>query len=185
MQIITPWKSSLAVVNVKDQIDLEALATEVLALHCLTHNDDRMPHKVDDTTPLIQKVRDEILPPLVQKFLLDAMDFTLTDWRVDTFGKWFKPGQELGAHWHGDSSITTILYPHDSNATLLAYDPRGNACRGYPRQIRDNHFGNFDFRPKAGDVLIVPSYIQHSVQTVPDKEEMRLSLINDFHITQG
>ncbi|MNF92414.1 hypothetical protein D3C84_750580 [compost metagenome] len=61
---------------------------------------------------------------------------------------------------------------------MMIYDPRGNASRGYPRAIRDDHFSPYAVFPKAGDLYIMPSFLQHYVPTV--KDDLRLSLINDY-----
>lgn len=183
MELIQPWKTQIGKINVAHLIDVDELAQEILSLHCLTHNDDHNPHQLSaETTPVCVKFRDEVCTPLVKDYIRQAFDFEMEQFRIDTFGKWFKPGQELGAHYHGDSCITTIFYPQDTDDRLMAYDPRGNACRGYPRQIRDNYFGNAHFNPRKGDLWIIPSYVQHSVATVQD--ELRLSLINDYFISQ-
>lgn len=179
MKLIEPWKTAIGMINIKDKVDLAALADEIIQLHCLTHDDDTKPFKTDDSiTPLCMKLIDDHITPAVKIFCKEAMGFDLTDFRIDTFGKWFKAGQNLTAHLHGGTGITTIFYCADSKDSLISFDPRGNACRGYPRDVRDNHFGNLVIAPKAGDIYIVPSYIQHCIPTVED--EMRLSLVNDY-----
>lgn len=179
MNLIEPWKIQIGHFNVADMVDLVGISNEILQLHCLTHDDDSKPHVTNaEESPLVVALRDDIITPKVLEFCQASLGYDATKLRVDTFGKWFKAGQELTAHLHGGTGITTVFYPADTKAQLIAFDPRHNACRGYPRQIRDEHFGNFVVEPKAGDVYIFPSYIQHCVTTV--EEDMRLSLVNDF-----
>lgn len=183
MRLIQPWKIQIGHFNIAHLVDLDALRDEILQLHCLTHNDDSRPHITNpEESPEVIRVRDEIITPLVKQFSLEALGFEMGEFRVDTFGKWFKQGQELTAHLHGGTGITTVFYPSATEAQLIAFDPRGNACRGYPRQIRDEHFGNYNIHPEEGDVYILPSYIQHCVTTI--SEDMRLSLVNDYIFKQ-
>lgn len=179
MKLFEPWKTNIGYLNVKDKVDLTALANEIIELHCLTHDDDTKPFITDaSVSPLTIQLRDNCITPAVKAYVKETMDFDLVNFRVDTFGKWFKTGQNLTAHLHGGTGITTIFYCADSKDSLISFDPRGNACRGYPRDIRDNHFGNFTISPKAGDIYILPSYVQHCIPTVDD--DMRLSLVNDY-----
>ena len=186
MRLIQPWKIQIGHQNIAHLVDLEKLKDEILQLHCLTHNDDSKPHVTSvEESPEVCRVRDLIITPLVTDFAREVFDFDMVgqEFTVDTFGKWFKAGQELTAHLHGGTGITTVFYPSATEAQLIAFDPRGNACRGYPREIRDNHFGNYTIHPEAGDLYIIPSYIQHCVTTV--SEDMRLSLVSDYVFRQG
>ena len=187
MNFIEPWKVQIGHVNLLGHrltpplaIDNAGILEEIHALHCLTHDDDLVPLEVnEELSPLVCELRDNVIAPKVAEYLKTAMKYEAKDGvRIDTFAKWFKPGQELGAHLHGGTHITTVYYPADSDASLMIFDPRFNASRGYPQQIRDNHFGPFVIFPKAGDLIIMPSYLMHSVKVV--QEEMRLSLVNDF-----
>ena len=131
-----------------------------------------------DVFPTLCHFRDEIVGPIVTEFIRKTFNVEPTDMRIDTFGKSFEKGEGLASHLHGNSMVTTVYYPEDTKAGLLATDPRFNAERGYPRPIRDNYFGDYYVAPKAGEIWIMPSYIQHSVETSTD--DMRLSLVNDF-----
>jgi len=90
------------------------------------------------------------------------------------------PGGDIETHIHAMSSVTVIMYPIESSARLVVLDPRTTACRGYPSQIVTTHFGNLRIDPQPGDVYILPSYLQHSVNAVG--AELRLSFVNDYFI---
>jgi hypothetical protein len=188
--LVRPWNIQYAHVNLLNGlhypegiVDNDKLKDEIHALHCLTHEDDVKPVDITaEISPEVVRVRDEVIAPLVKTFIRDCLGMSVDELRVDSFAKWFTKGQELGAHLHGGTGVTTVYYPDDTSAPLTLFDPRFNASRGYPREVRDNHFGNRVVFPKAGDLLILPSYILHSVASV--KEENRLSLVNDFSFTQ-
>lgn len=180
MELINPWKITIGKINLLDQVDNKAISDEIHVLHCLCPRDSKTPLKITtEQFPALVKFRDDVLTPLVVKYIQDVFGVNPTDIMVDTFGKVFDHQEGLGSHLHGNSCITTVYYPEDTEAGMSLADPRFNASRGYPRPIRDDHFGNFYVAPKAGDLWIVPSYIQHSVEANP--EDMRLSLINDFN----
>lgn len=181
MELIEPWRTRIGRVNLKDRCDLEAVASEVLALHHLTPEGDEKPYPATASEfPAVIGLRDNVITPLVVEFFKQEFNHDYQDVRVESFGRWLSEGKSLGAHYHGSSAVTCILYPEDYDSEIVVYDPRGNACRGYPRQVRDSCFGDFKIYPKAGDLVILPSYLMHYVPTVRDT--MRLTLVNDYYI---
>lgn len=180
MELIQPWKIEIAHMNLLDRVDNNAIAEEVHVLHCLCPRDSKTPLKVTaEQFPALAHFRDNVLTPIMIGYIRQALGANPYDITIDTFGKAFDKGEGLGSHLHGNSLITTVYYPEDSEAGMSLADPRFNASRGYPRPIRDKHFGEYYVSPKAGGLWIMPSYIQHSVEA--NQEEIRLSLINDFH----
>lgn len=179
MELIQPWNTSIFKGNVSNLCNLEEIAAEILNLHLIAHRDSKTAYVVTpEEFPTLCDFRDRVVTNLVQEYVRQTMNYDLTQFTVDTFGKWFERGSDLGPHRHGSSGITTVFYPADYESGMTIYDPRGNACRGYPRAIRDDYFGDYHVQPKAGDLYIMPSFLQHYVPTV--KEDLRLSLINDF-----
>lgn len=179
MQLIQPWNTSILKVNLADLVNLEQISQEILNLHCIAPQESKTAYKVTpEEFPALCDFRDRVVTNLVKEYLKKTMDYNLTDFTVDTFGKWFEAGTDLGAHVHGSTGVTSVFYPADYESGMTIYDPRGNASRGYPREIRDSYFSPYYHAPKAGDLLIFPGYLQHYVPTV--KDALRLSLINDY-----
>ena len=179
MELIQPWNTSFLKANVLHLIDVDKVSTEIMALFSVTPTESSATYPISvEKFPTLVDFRDRVCTNLVKEFVRQTMGYQLVDFTVETFGKWLAEGKELGPHTHGSTGITTIFYPDDYQSGLVLYDPRGNACRGYPREIRDGHFAPYTINPKAGDLYVIPSYIQHYVPTVEDG--MRLSLINDY-----
>lgn len=179
MNLITPWKVQLACVNLSAHVDIEALAAEIHALHCASPRESKVPYTVTpEEFPEICQARDGIITEVVTDYIKQVFDHDPKNLRIDTFGKAFEKYQDLGAHLHGNSNVTSVFYPYGSPSGMLVFDPRGNASRGYPRPVRDGHFGNFYIQPEPGDLWIMPSYVEHSVS--PVQEDLRLSMINDY-----
>lgn len=180
MEIIEPWKMQIARVNLLSVVDNKAISEEIHVLHCLCPRESKTPLAITaEQFPALTHFRDKVLTPIVVDYIRQTFGVNPFDMTVDTFGKVFENNEGLGSHLHGNSLLTTVYYPEDTEAGMSLADPRFNASRGYPRPVRDGHFGNYYVSPKAGDLWIVPSYIQHSVESNP--EDMRLSLINDFN----
>jgi len=180
MQIIEPWRTRIGVVNLKDHCDLMQLADEVLALSYMVASDDDKPYTpTDQEFRLIVDVRQRLITPAVIDFIHQEFNYKYQTVQVESFGRWLPEGKALGAHLHGSSAVTTILYLGDYDSEIVLYDPRGNACRGYPREIRDSYFGQHHYSPKAGDLVILPSYLEHYVP--PVKDQMRLTLVSDYY----
>jgi hypothetical protein len=102
---------------------------------------------------------------------------------METNAKWIKQGEGLYPHYHPGSCISAIFYPTDSKSGLNMFDPRVNACRGYPKEIRNNFMTTYQLSPEAGDLVIFPSYVQHSVSHV--EEEVRLSLLTEYYLRKN
>lgn len=182
MELIQPWNTSILKANVANMVNLQDIANEILSLHSLSPQESKTAYKVTpEEFPKLCDFRDRVVTGLVKEFLLQTMGYELKDFTVDTFGKWFAQGKDLAPHTHGNAGITSILYPEDYESGMSIFDPRGNASRGYPRAIRDEHFSPYYVFPKAGDLYIFPAFLQHYVPTV--KDDVRLSLINDFMFT--
>ncbi|MNP95942.1 hypothetical protein D3C85_85070 [compost metagenome] len=179
MELIQPWNTTIFKGNVSHMCNVDAIAAEILTLHSLSPQESTTPYPVTEAEfPALCDFRDRVATNLVKEFALQTMNFDLTKFTVDTFGKWFAKGEDLAPHVHGSTGFTTIFYPDDYESGMMIFDPRGNASRGYPRAIRDGHFAPFSVFPKKGDLYILPSFLQHYVPTV--KDDLRLSLINDY-----
>lgn len=181
MEYIKPWEMVVARSNMRDQIDTNELRDEIFNLSLLTDNEDEKQEFIcEELIPTIFKLRDTIVIPLVKQYMKDIFDYDLVDFDVDTNAKWIKEGEGLYPHYHPGSVMSAIIYPTGSANGLNLFDPRGNACRGYPRKMRTKAFGVKNISPEAGDIYIFPSYIQHSVSHVT--EETRLSLLHEFYV---
>jgi hypothetical protein len=180
MVFIEPWKTVIGKINISDRADMEMLAGEIFSI--VTEWDTSIadnPGITEEDTPLIIHLRDEIIGPIARQFAIDSMDYDPGVMRCHTKGLTLVEGPGLGAHYHTNANLSTILYTGESDAKLLLLDPRNNACRGYPREIRNKHFANYIIYPKPGDLYLVPSYIAHEVTAVFG--DIRASLINDFY----
>ena len=179
MQLLTPWSVQIGRININDRIIVEDIATEIHTLHLVSPREATVPHKATpEEFPAICSARDGVIKEAVQDYIRKVFGHEPKNLKIDTFGKAFEKYEGLDAHLHGNSNVTTVYYPYASNSGIRLFDPRGNASRGYPRSIRDSHFGELYIQPEAGDLLIIPSYVAHSVTAA--EEHVRLSLINDF-----
>lgn len=183
MNIIQPWKIEIGHVNIKDAPwDMTEFATEVFNLNLMTGGQDETQSKLDeDLFPIILEMRDKFITPIVKEFALHKLGYVLRDGEFDmeTNAKWIPKGEGLYPHQHSSSILSVIVYPQDSKSGLNFFDPRVNAGRGFPREIRDEHFARYAISPKAGDIYIFPSYLQHSVSYV--EEDIRLSLLHEYY----
>lgn len=180
MDYLVPWPTVIGRTNIADQIDLESLANETLHLNLLTNGEDDSQRYITAMNhPLIIDVRDRIITPLIKEYCLEQWEFDLQEFRAETNGKWIPEGEGLYPHLHPGSCLSAIVYPSDAVSGINLFDPRGNASRGYPKAIRRNNMKAVSISPKAGDVLLVPSYVQHSVSHVQD--DVRLSLLFEYY----
>ena len=182
METLQLWATPVVKLNVADRYDMSLYADEVFNLFSMTGGEDDQQLCVNkELFPIIMAMRDEVVTPAVRQFISNHFNYEMKDHYVDTNGKWIAPGEGLFPHFHPGSVVSAICYPSDSKDGMTMFDPRGNACRGYPKKMRNSpHFANFKVSPNAGDIYIFPSYVQHSVAHV--NEEIRLSLLHEYYI---
>lgn len=183
MEIITPWVTSIAKINVAGQYDMDLFAAEVFGLtQSAGQEDSSQKHLTTEMFPTILHMRDEVIVPKVNEFAKQFFSEEMGKYYVETNAKWIPEGEGLYPHYHPGSVFSAICYPVDSENAMTMFDPRGNAGRGYPKSMRQHHFANYRISPRAGDIYIFPSYIQHSVSYVTD--QLRLSLLHEFYVTR-
>lgn len=180
MELIRPWTTTIAKFNIADLVDLEEIGTAIVAC-CQQINGSYSAIRPEDPIAecLFNLRNDHITPKVLEYFKAEfEMSPKAEDFDIFSLATCITDGNDLESHIHAMSSVTTVMYPADSPCRLTLNDPRGAACRGYPREMVNGHFGNMHITPKAGDVYIIPSYVRHSVMTV--KDEYRLTFVNDY-----
>ncbi len=181
MELLQPWRTQIAKINVADQVDLEAIVQELLSIPRDQNHDLTISGDLDqELVANILKLHEEIVVPKAYWYMSEVLDYPVTHMSRKTWGVVLADGLELVPHYHAGSLLTTVFYPIDSEAHLTLFDPRGNACRGYPVEIRDKHFKNCNLVPRAGDLYVFPSYIHHYV--TPTHNALRLSIATDFFL---
>lgn len=181
MEHFDPWRTIVSKVNVADQFDMAMFYEEVFLLQAMAGQEDPTQSKLDpELVPTLLQMRDELITPLVREYALTHWGYEIPKIEVETNAKWIPEGEGLFPHYHAGSCISVICYPQDSESGINFFDPRGHACRGYPKEIRDKFFSAWKVSPKAGDIYIFPSYLQHSVSYV--KEDVRLSLLHEYYL---
>lgn len=184
MECFGEWQTDFIQLNVADRFDMEAFAEEVFTMYTMTNGeDDSQARVLSNLFPVTCAMRDSVVIDAVKEYSRRVFKYEMEKYYVETNGKWIPEGEGLYPHLHPGSVISAICYPSDSNDGITFFDPRGNAARGYPKGMRHNYFKNLIISPKAGDILIFPSFVNHCVSHV--KEETRLSLLHEFYVTEN
>jgi len=180
MKVLEPWRTVIGVVNAEGYYDPETIASEIHALHCLQEGGEELSDRPVDyqLLPEIDKFRKGFVTDSLREYLHLYFDHELGPHRIDTNANWVPRGQGLFPHIHRSSHFSCVFYPESTKFGLSFFDPRALACRGYPSEFVKNHFRAQNISPKAGDMVIFPSYLQHSVSYV--QEDLRLTLLNEF-----
>lgn len=181
MQLLQPWRTQIAKINITEQVDLDALVQEMLTLPPDVNGDLTLTQDLNlEEYPHLAALQSQIIVPKALWYMAEVFDHPVETLRTKTWAVVLSDGVELVPHYHASSLLTSVFYPIDSDAHLTLFDPRGNACRGYPVDLRDKHFSNQNITPKAGDLYLFPSYIHHYV--APTHQGLRMSLASDFFI---
>ena len=183
MQYLEPWKIQIGRFEVKGcgQYTLDDLAGEIHYLSMLTNNEDGSQQFVsEEFIPAIMQLRELVITPLVKQYAKEVWNYEIPEIDVECNAKWIPPGEGLFPHYHPGSCISAIFYPGDSPSGINFFSPLVNAGRGYPKPIRNKFMGTVSISPKAGELYIFPSYLQHSVSYV--QEDVRLSLLHEYYL---
>lgn len=186
MDIIEPWRTRIARLNLKDQIeDYDGLINEVIAQNDLKRQGELEENVCDpNKTPLLYALRELIITPAVKRYAKEFYSYEINDDHLETTS-WLVYGRHnegMPLHNHAGAHLSTVLYLVANPGDLMMVDPRGQACRGYPVEIREKHFNLERIRPQDGDLYIFPSYVQHYVEA-GDPNELRISLPIDYFFT--
>lgn len=173
------WQTTIELHDLADQCDLEMALTECLLVSNALHDKENRPLEQWDAPELL-RIHRELIEPLFLKYLDDVYGHRPDGLKVSNWVFGGNGGGGLECHVHSGSHFSAVFYPTDSSGQIVLCDPRFNASRGYPREIIDNHFSKRKITPKAGQLLIMPSFVEHFVTPHPDK--LRLSFVSDIQL---
>lgn len=174
------WPTPIYKLNTKDWLDVSEIYTELLCNISFKDTQLLQFNNIDSNDiPLTQS----ILQIQHEKVWKSLEEFCGRGFREKIQSSWMfysKTGEGLEPHLHSGSALfTSALYLTDSSSDLVLLDPRFNACRGYPEDVRHKHFSPFRIKPKAGDLYLFPCYVQHHVASGPTIP--RLSILTDYY----
>lgn len=178
---INPWASTIRLDNVIGE-DHDAIVTDIMMV---AKTYDREP--LDTTKNLHREefaslrafVEAEILPRMLTyaETLFD-LPLEIVDW--NGWVRACSDGEGAQLHEHAGAHISAVYYLEGEWGDLAIQDPRGNAGRGYPSEIRRKHFTMFEHTPTRGSLIIFPSYLYHYVQNHPPG--LRIAVPIDLHV---
>lgn len=189
MKYLEPWKTQIArwswheTMPASEDLSLEGLTNEIFTLASLTQENSDQSLMTPDFIPQITRFRESVIIPMMKEYCRNAWHYRAEDFDFECNAKWIPEGEGLYPHFHPGSCVSAIFYPKDCKNGITFFDPRTNACRGYPRTIRNPHMAPFHISPKEGELYIFPSYVQHCVSHV--QEDTRLSLLHEFYFRKN
>jgi hypothetical protein len=101
------------------------------------------------------------------QYLNETLGIALSDYKDHKLLSWVNryENTEMEYHTHNGAHLSAVYYPivEGSGGEIVFYDPRFFAARGYDMNFRRLH-GSYELKPEAGDFIIFPSYLYHSVR---------------------
>lgn len=179
---LSKWETRIYHLNLKELFDFDALLAETLAAVDLRLKTIEEDFCTANTTPLLARLREEVVLPQALAYMAESWDYHLTTEQL-RYRSWFNGethGRGLSWHHHPNAQLSTVLYLKAEDGPITFMDPRGNACRGYPSEIIAQHFNNQTLHIETGDLVIFPSYLAHLVE--PYRPVLRIVMATDFFI---
>jgi uncharacterized protein (TIGR02466 family) len=101
-------------------------------------------------------------------YLKSELDIGLEEYKSTKVSSWVNRFEQssMNYHTHNGAHLSSVFYlvMEGRGGEIEFYDPRHFAARGYDMNWR-KLFDSITFKPIAGDVVIFPSYLYHSVST--------------------
>lgn len=171
------WPTHIELHDLSDECDLEQAVTECLLVSNKLNDKNNLPLKYWGT-PELYRIHEELIMPRFYAHLERCYQFKPESVSVANWIFGGNDGSGLEPHIHAGSHFTAVFYPMVDGGSIVMVDPRYSAQRGYPRDFIDGHFSKRKINPVAGQLVIMPSFLEHYV-TGFDKG-IRLSFVNDI-----
>lgn len=118
----------------------------------------------------------------LEYYVRDVMSYPNIQFKI--FKSWATmtpPNCHSYRHSHTNSWISGVYYPHDVEGGIVFHDPFPHHFQ-VDSPIESNVFNSrtWNFSPKQGDLIIFPSYLEHSVKTNTSKLD-RYSIAFNVH----
>lgn len=182
MELIQLWPSSIALTTVEAVRDnADALIQSLLSNeHYKPFGLSGSEMLVLERMRLLQEIIEGEVRQRVSEYVVREFGREPVGLHGDTWAFHAQQGTGMEPHLHGGRCLlSTALYLTESVAQLVLRDPRGNAVRGMPRDIREKYFANHRITPSEGTLVIFPCYLDHYVSTGPS--ELRIAILTDWY----
>lgn len=159
------WGTEVSVINLADKVNFDWLLTRVMM--DVTSGQGMVDERsvIEESSQLYRWIEENIQPYLIEYVeehfgsLGQNYDVTLSTWVMSSTNE----SVGLESHGHDNAVVSSVFYLEIKDGVILFEDPRSHASRGYPKGLKTKHFGNLRILPNAGDLVIFPSYLKHSV----------------------
>jgi hypothetical protein len=179
------WPTKVLVQNIEDQSLLEEVANNILLNYVHAPLSDFQDFDLlKDGGDCYAKFKKEIVYPAFDQYLKEVFNIKLSQCKNHFFRSWLagpKSGYSIHTHNHSGACISAIFYilceEQDQGGELVMIDPRGNANRGYPEDMK-HEFSDIIYKPKSGQVVIFPSFLYHYTKLFTGN--LRIAMPVDF-----
>lgn len=167
MNVEHAWSTPIMRTSIDDQTLIEQLLNLAIADPDSTKDDAaeltraKLIEGVLTGDPVCVRLYEQ-LRAIVDQFFERAYNLRDVQYGLEPFYLVHGQGKHVKYHNHRGSSITGVLYVNVPGGPITLVDPRVNANRGMMEDVIDTGcFNPIEIMPKAGEVIVFPSYVYH------------------------
>lgn len=164
-QDVEPWQTVFRKDTVLSE-EHDEMVSEILMAPSVIYGEplDESRSVLGGCYPATRRFVEQQLIPRMLQYSEDLYHFKPEQYDYDAFIRMTTDGAPANHHTHAISQISAVYYLEGEAGDIIFQDPRMNAERGHPAEIRQAAFASYHHRPTQGSFIIFPSYVYHHVR---------------------
>lgn len=135
---------------------------------------------------IIKRFKEDVVLPDFDSYMKQTLGFGLEKYKHSFVKGWLTYNStssvvNIPPHNHSNAQICSVYYvmAEGAGGEIVFADPRGNACRGYGNELKEQ-FAPEVLAPETNDSVVFPGFLYHHVN--PYSSRFRIALAVDLFL---